>query len=33
MNLFDVAIGFEKELNSNYPYSFVVLKTVYTFKK
>ncbi|MAZ58539.1 MAG: hypothetical protein CMP56_03935 [Flavobacteriales bacterium] len=33
MKLFDVAIGFEKELNSNHPYSFVFLKTVYTLKK
>ena len=33
MNHFDFSIGFEKELNSNYPYSFVFFKTIYTFKK
>ena len=33
MNRLDVAVGFEKELNSDYPYSFVFLKTVYTLKK
>lgn len=33
INLVDIAIGFEKELNSDYPYSFAFLKTTYTFKK
>jgi len=33
MSRFDVAVGFEKELNSSYPYSFIFVKTVYTVKQ
>ena len=30
---FDCSIGFEKELHSNNPYSFIFFKTIYTIKK
>ena len=33
IGIFNYSIGFEKELNSSFPYSFILFKTIYVIKK